>query len=344
MKIALDAMGGDFAPQEVVLGAIDYVRNHKAHVVLVGREDVIRRELEKHSFSSPRLEIHHATEVIGMEESPSRASKEKKDSSIVVATRLVAEGKANAVVSAGNSGAVMTSALRFLGRIEGIYRPAICTIIPTIKGQCLVTDVGANADCKPEYLMQFAVMTKIISQNIFGIKNPKVGLLSIGEEKEKGNHLTKHAHKLMEASKTFNFIGNVEGRDIAAGVADVVVCDGFVGNVVLKTTEGTADAIRRMIKAEVKKRPLAVLGYMLMRPALKAFARKVDYAEYGGAPLLGVNGICIISHGKSSAKAVKNALLAAEKYISHRVNQIIHDEIQKVPHLIHEDPTTTVLQ
>ena len=332
MKIAIDAMGGDFAPQKIVEGAVLSAQESKIPLILVGREEELKAELKKYpAAQNLPIEIHHASEVIGMEESPSKASKTKQDSSIVVASKLLAEGKADALVSAGNSGAVMTSALRYLGRLEGIYRPAIATLMPTQKGHCIVADVGANVDCKPEYLLQFAIMAKIVAQNILNAQNPKVGLLSIGEEKEKGNILTKQAFPLLESCKALNFIGNVEGRDIPKGKADVVVCDGFCGNVVLKTMEGTADVMGKMIKSEINASFLAKIGYLFIRPALNKFKKKMDYAEYGGAPLLGVNGTCIISHGKSSAKAIKNAIKMAEKIVSNRVNEAIKNEIRNMP-------------
>ena len=330
MRLALDAMGGDFAPQKIVEGAVLFVRETSIPVILVGKEDKIREELAKHNTSGLPITVHPASEVIEMHESPSKASKSKHDSSIVVATKLVAEGKADAVISAGNSGAAMTSALRYLGRLHGVSRPAIATLIPTLSGHCIVTDAGANAECKPEYLLQFAIMGKLTAQAILDIKEPTVGLLSIGEEKEKGNDLTKHAFPLLEASKDIRFVGNVEGRDIPKGKADVVVCDGFVGNVVLKTMEGTAEVIGNMIRAEIMKSFLAKIGYLLLRPAFKKFKKKVDWAEYGGAPLLGVNGVCIISHGKSTAKAIKNALKAAELFVEKKVNEEITAEIARI--------------
>lgn len=333
MKIAIDAMGGDYAPQKIVEGAVLFARENATPLVLVGQENLIRAELSKYPVHNLPITIHHAAQVIGMEESPSKASRQKQDASIVVATKLVADGHADALVSAGNSGAVMTSALRYLGRLPGIYRPAIATLIPTQKGHCIVADAGANADCKPEYLLQFAIMAKVVAEKIHNIKEPEVGLLSIGEEKEKGNHLTKRAYPLLENCKDLRFIGNVEGRDIIKGKADVIVCDGFVGNVVLKTVEGTAESIGRMIKAEIAASFLAKIGYFFIQPAFKKFRKKVDYAEYGGAPLLGVNGICIISHGKSTAKAIKNALKVAEQFVSKKVNEEIKNEIKKIPNV-----------
>ena len=342
MKIAIDAMGGDFAPQKIVEGAVLSAREHKIPLVLVGKKEQIQAELAKHGGSGLPIAIQPASDVIGMDESPSKASRSKLDASIVVATKLIAEGKADALVSAGNSGAVMTSALRYLGRLPGVFRPAIATVIPTQRGHCIVADVGANTDCKPEYLLQFAVMAKIAAQNILNIETPAVGILSIGEEKEKGNHLTKHAFPLLDACREIRFIGNVEGRDIPKGKADVVVCDGFVGNVLLKTMEGTVDVVGKMIKSEIGASLRAKLGYFLIRKAFAQFRKKVDYAEYGGAPLLGVNGVCIIAHGKSTAKAVKNAVKMAERIVAGRVNEEIRSEINKIPYRLSAFPKIPV--
>ena len=334
MRIAVDAMGGDFAPQKIVEGAVLAAREWNVPIVLVGLHSAIEFELSKYDISGLSVTIQNATQVIGMEHSPSKATKTMHDASIVVATRLLHEKKVDAVVSAGNSGAVMTAALRFLGRIHGVYRPAITTVLPTIDGHCMIADAGANADCKPEYLLQFAIMAKIAAQTILDIENPTVGLLSIGEEKEKGSHLTKKAYELLRDCKDIRFIGNVEGRDIPKGKSDVVVCDGFVGNMVLKTMEGTADALSRMLKMEIQASWLAKAGYLLTRPAIRRFRKRVDYAEYGGAPLLGVNGACIISHGKSTAKAVKNAVRMAKIVAEKKVIERIRTEIETfaVPH------------
>jgi glycerol-3-phosphate acyltransferase PlsX len=285
--------------------------------------------------------FHPASQVIGMEHSPSKATKTMPDASIVIATRLLQDKKVDAVVSAGNSGAVMTAALRFLGRIHGVYRPAITTVLPTLNGRCMITDAGANADCKPEYLLQFAIMAKIAAQTILNIQKPTVGLLSIGEEKEKGNHLTKQAYELLQNCKDIHFIGNVEGRDIPKGKSDVVVCDGFVGNVVLKTMEGTADTLTRMLKKEISSSWLAKAGYLLTRPALNRFRKRIDYAEYGGAPLLGVNGACIISHGKSTAKAIKNAVRMAQIVVENKVTDRIYSEIETLA--VPQSPIEAVL-
>ncbi len=345
MKIAVDAMGGDFAPQKIVEGAVLAAREYQTPIILVGKKNVIVAELAKHDTKNLPIFIEHASDIIEMHESPSKASRYKQDSSIVVATRLVAQGKADAVVSAGNSGAVMTSALRYLGRIPGVYRPMIATIIPTQKGSCLVADAGANTDCKPEYLLQFAIMSKIAAETILNISQPRVGLLSIGEEKEKGSALTKRAFPLLESCPYIKFIGNVEGRDIPKGTADVIICDGFVGNVVLKTIEGTAESIQRMIKTIICSSLVAKIGFLCMRHLFKNLKKKLDYAEYGGAPLLGVKGTSIIAHGKSSAKAMKNAIRVAQQCVHQRINDEIRIEIENPkthyappPDLIHGRP------
>jgi len=341
MRIAVDAMGGDFAPQKIVEGVVLAAREWNVPVVLVGREDAVKTELSKYDISGLSITLHPASQVIGMEHSPSKATKTMPDASIVIATRLLQDKKVDAVVSAGNSGAVMTAALRFLGRIHGVYRPAITTVLPTLNGRCMITDAGANADCKPEYLLQFAIMAKIAAQTILNIQKPTVGLLSIGEEKEKGNHLTKQAYELLQNCKDIHFIGNVEGRDIPKGKSDVVVCDGFVGNVVLKTMEGTADTLTRMLKKEISSSWLAKAGYLLTRPALNRFRKRIDYAEYGGAPLLGVNGACIISHGKSTAKAIKNAVRMAQIVVENKVTDRIYSEIETLA--VPQSPIEAVL-
>lgn len=335
MKIAIDAMGGDFAPQKIVEGAVLAARETNSSIVLVGKESDIHAELSKHQTEGLPITLYPASEVIGMSESPSKASRQKQDASIVVATKLLAQGQVDAVVSAGNSGAVMTSALRYLGRLPGVYRPAIATLLPTQRGHCIICDVGANSDCKPIYLLQFGIMASLFAENILKIKKPRLGMLSIGEEKEKGNHLTKHTFPLLESCKELNFIGNVEGRDVAKGKADVIVCDGFVGNVVLKTIEGTADAIAKMIKAGIAESFLAKIGYLFIRPAFTKFRKKMDYAEYGGAPLLGVKGVCIICHGKSSPKAIKNAVKVAQQFVENKINERISSEIKKSSHELH---------
>lgn len=310
MKIALDAMGGDFAPREIVLGAVAACRELDAEVILVGDETAINKELSGIATNDLKLEVHHASEVIAMDEHPATAVRRKKDSSLVVANRLVKEGKAAGVISAGNTGAAMTASLFGLGRISGVERPAIAVPMPTQKGVSVVLDAGANSDCEPENLLQFALMGSVYAEKVLNLKAPRIGLLSIGEEETKGNKLTLQAHELLKKSG-LNFIGNIEGRDIHRGVCEVIVCDGFVGNVVLKMSEGLASVLFNQIKAAVRGNFLATLGGLFLKNAFKQIKAKFDDTEYGGTPLLGLNGISMIGHGNSNAKAVKNAIRAA---------------------------------
>lgn len=328
MRIALDAMGGDYAPQVTVDGAIQAAKLLKHEIILVGMENVIKAELAKYKYDPKRISICNATETIGMDELPAQAVRQKKDSSMNVAARLVAEGKADAFVSAGNSGAAMASALLNMRRLPGVSRPAILTMFPTLKGVCALLDVGANVDCKPKHILQFAIMGKIYMEEVFNIKNPKVGLLSIGEEDSKGNELTLAAFDLLKNSG-LNFVGNIEGRDITRGRTDIAVCDGFIGNIVLKFGEGVAEMMIKLVKEEFKAHPLAWASLPFLWAALKDLTKKVDYSEQGGAPLLGVDGICLISHGRSNAKAIKNAILAAQRFAEKNVNTGIAAEIAK---------------
>ena len=312
MRLALDAMGGDYAPTLIVQGAIQAVEEHDFEVVLVGDEKSIQKVLAKENFYSPKLTIKHASQIVGMSEAPSLVLRQKKDASVRVAVELVRTAEAQAVVSAGNSGVTMALSQLLLGRINGVDRVAIAVQMPTLKGRSILIDAGANVDCKPLHLFQFAIMGEAYATAILGLSEPKIGLLSIGEEDAKGNTLTKESFKLLEQLGK-NFIGNIEGKDLFKGKADVIVCDGFVGNIALKIAEGVVEATTLMIKSEVRKRPLSILGYLCMRPTLQLFKKKMDYAEYGGAPLLGLNNISIISHGRSSPRAIKNALkIAAE--------------------------------
>lgn len=326
MKIVVDAMGGDYAPLEVVIGAVEASREFGIEIILVGDERKIRHELSSLDTDKAAISIIHAAEVIEMGEHPAGAVRKKKDSSIVVGTRLVKEGAGDAIVSAGNTGAAMGAALLGLGRIKGIHRPAIASVIPTVKGGTLLLDVGANAECDPDNLRQFAVMGSIYSRKILGAANPKVGLLNIGEEETKGNPLYLEAFKLIKESG-LNFIGNIEGRDITLGVSDVVVCDGFVGNVVLKFGEGLARDLMAMIRDELKKNIFVKIGAALVFSQAKGLKRKLDYAEYGGAPLLGVNGVCIICHGSSQARAIKNAIRVAKECVDRNVVRSIRESI-----------------
>lgn len=329
LKIAVDAMGGDYAPQAVVSGAVQAARELGVGIILVGIEQVIHAELKKHHMiKSLPIEVKNATEVVDMLDSPATVFRRKKDSSIRVAVELVKSGEAVAVISAGHTGAAMATSLFVLGPIEGVERPAIAVTMPTLKGKTVLLDAGANVDSKPQHLLQFAIMGEVFAKYVLKNPNPVVGLLSIGEEETKGNELTKETFKLL-AETSLNFIGNVEGKDMMVGKADVVVCDGFTGNVVLKISEAVADTIGRILKENIGDNLIRKLGYWLMRPAFWALKRRVDYAEYGGAPLLGINGISIISHGRSSDRAIKNAIRVAADFARTEVNRHIHEDIER---------------
>lgn len=331
MKIAVDAMGGDFAPDQIVYGALRAAKSIDCEIVLVGDEDRLRAILAKEKgWQKLPISIHHAGEVIGMDEHPADAVRQKKDSSVAVATRLVRDGVCDAVISAGNTGAAVTAAQIILKRIKGIKRPAIATPIPTPKGVTLLLDSGANVDSKPLHLLQSALMGSIYSELVFEQKKPRVGLLNIGEEESKGNELVKETYPLLREMTTVNFVGNAEGRDVPKGSFDVVVCDGFVGNVVLKFGEGLAKTIGRLVKDEVKASGfLTKLGALLVKPALMRLAKRLDVTEYGGAPLLGVDGCCIISHGSSNAKAICSAIRVANDFAGSKVLERIRDAITK---------------
>jgi glycerol-3-phosphate acyltransferase PlsX len=327
MRIALDAMGGDYAPATTVEGAVEaLVENNDLSVILVGDEAEISLELKKKNCKGRQISIKHASQTVEMDESPLTALRRKKDSSLRVAVDLVKADEADAMVSAGNSGVVMATALHVIGKIQGIERPAIAAVMPTLKGRFVLIDAGANVDCKPLHLYQFAIMGEAYARYIFNIENPKIGLLGIGEEDAKGNELTKESIKLLRNSHV-NFIGNVEGKDIFAGEADVVVCDGFVGNIALKISEGLAETIAKMLKREISERAGGRIGYLFFKSALKNFRKKTDYSEYGGAPLLGLSKPCIISHGRSTSKAIKNAIKLAATCHSKRVLEVISKEI-----------------
>jgi glycerol-3-phosphate acyltransferase PlsX len=328
MRIALDAMGGDFAPAVTVEGAVETVNESEdIDIALVGDEPSIKRELSGKKYPPTRLQIRHASQVVGMDEPAVAALRKKKDSSIKRAIELVKNREADAAVSAGHSGVAMAIALLMLGVSEGVRRPAIATMMPTIKGPFVLIDAGANVDCDAENLLQFALMGDAYCKTMLNNPDPKIALLSIGEEDTKGNLLTKEAFKLLR-NAAIRFIGNIEGKDIFMGRADVVVCDGFIGNIVLKTSEGLAEVILKMLKREIADVATGRIGYLLMKPALRNFRKKTDYAEYGGAPLLGINGTCIISHGRSSAKAIRNAIKAAAEFSRKKVHEIITEEIR----------------
>ena len=320
VKIAIDAMGGDNSPAAEVAGAVLACQQWDCRVVLVGDTAKIQTELDKHQTHGLSLEIHHASEIVGMHDSPSDALRKKKDSSIRVAFDLVKEGVASAVVSAGNSGAIMACGMYVYGRVKGIERPAIGTLLPNLNDQTMVLDMGANVDCKASHLHQFAIMGSLYVENFLDKTHPRVGLLSNGEEEKKGNDLTRETHQLLKESQ-LNYLGYVEGGDVYNGSVDVVVCDGFVGNVLLKVSEGLAVAIGTMLKQEIEGRFWAKLGYFFSRPAFAAFKKRTSPAEYGGAPLLGIAGVGIVCHGSSDSKAISIAIRQAGEYAKIRFEE-----------------------
>src|SRR5882757_1752489 len=322
--IALDAMGSDRAPKPEIEGAIQAARHHGVHTLLVGSEPELRSELERHPFAAGLpIEIVHASEVITMDDKAVQAVRSKRDSSIHVGVRLVREGRAVGFVTAGNTGAAMATAKMVFGSIPGVDRPALAAVFPTALGTvaCLL-DVGANVDCTPENLVQFAVMGEIYFRSMFGTRRPRVGLLSIGEEETKGNELTREAFQLLK-HLPLNFVGNVEGRDLYNGKVDVIVADGFVGNVALKISEGVANLVRTALKESLKATITRQVGALLSRSAFTDFKKRLDHTEYGGAPLLGVKGVCIITHGSSNANAMKNAVRVAAEFSRRGINDQI---------------------
>jgi len=326
LKIAIDAMGGDLGAAPIIEGTIKALSEYDFHALLVGKSDIIKPLIPANMQS--RVTYVEADDVFDMHESATDVLR-RKNSTIYKAVDLVRDGLADAVVSAGHSGATMSLATLRIGRLKGVARPAIATLMPTIHAgiYSLVLDVGANVDCKAENLFQFAVMGEAYAKNVMGVKKPKVGLLSNGEESSKGNEVTKEAYTLM--AKMDSFVGNVEGNNIFDMSVNVVVCDGFVGNILLKTSEGIAESITNIIKINIKRSPVAIAGAALMRKVFKILKQQVDYAEYGGAPLLGVKGCTIISHGKSNSKAIKNAIAQALNFAASNVNNTIEEEIKK---------------
>lgn len=331
MRIAVDAMGGDHAPREIVAGAVEAARGLKdlTQLILVGQEDVLRQELKPYGSIPDKLVIRHASEVVGMEETPALAIRKKKDNSISRMMDLINAGEADAAVSAGNTGAMVVAATLKLRTLEGIQRPAIATVMPTTGRPLVLIDAGANTDCTPDLLVEFAIMGSVYSREILGQPNPVVGLMSIGGEDSKGNETTKEAFRLLSAAP-INFRGNVEGHDLFVGETDVVVCDGFVGNVVLKTSESVAHAIGSWLKKEFKANPIRLLGALLLRGALKSIKRRMDPEMFGGAPLLGVKGVCIITHGSSTRTAIYHAVRVACESVGHHVNDHIIEEARKL--------------
>lgn len=327
-RIAVDAMGSEMAPFPEIEGAIEAARARYAEVILVGPQDVLNRELGTRNARGLKIEVVHASEAVTMEDKAAKAFRQKRDSSIRVAARLVRDGKVDGLISAGNTGAVMTTAKIVLGPLEGVDRPALAQVFPSSKkGKVTVLlDVGANVDCKPLHLEQFAVMGEIYYRKIFGVERPRVGLLSNGSEPHKGNELTREVLARL-SQRPLNFVGNVEGRDLFNGRVDVIVADGFIGNVALKISEGLVDVVTTLLKEALTSTLSSKMGYMLSRSAFRDFKKRLDYSEYGGAPLLGVKGVCIICHGGSNANAVKNAIRVATEFSEGRVNEKIEREL-----------------
>ena len=344
-RIALDAMGGDHAPDEILRGAVLAAEAYPVDILLVGKQEVIRERLNALAPASvSRFEIVDAREVVEMDDKALAPIRKKRNSSISVCAKLVAENRADAMVSAGHTGASMTSAYMVLGTIEGVDRPALAAILPNAKGHTVLLDVGANVDSKPAHLRQFAVMGHFYAQMLFGLAAPRVGLLSIGEEEGKGNELTKETFRVMKETG-LNFIGNAEGRDVFNGNADVVVCDGFIGNVVLKASESLGEFVSRTLREEGTRGPMRKVGALLLRCAFDDLKKRMDYSEYGGAPLLGVNGGCIVCHGRSNPNAIKNAIRVAREFTLNRVDVKIREKIQDLhsrEHAAHLDEAERV--
>jgi glycerol-3-phosphate acyltransferase PlsX len=326
MKIAVDAMGGDYGPRITVEGALSAARDFGLEVILVGARDLICQEVSRMG-PQQGVTIVDAPETIGMGEKL-RSFRRKYRSSIGIGAQLVKDGRADALVSTGNTAAVVTISQKTLGNLRGVDRPALALLVPTQQGVTLLIDVGANANCRPHHLEQFAVMGKIFMSNVLGLAEPRIGLMSIGEEKGKGNELTKAAFERLEAAP-LNFIGNIEGKDIYTGKADIIVSDGFTGNVALKVSEGLVENMLVMARGEITRNLLARLGFFLMRRHLRRLFRKLDYAQYGGAHLLGVNGVCVIGHGRSNPTAVRNAVRLAREYVRTGVTEKIQKEIAR---------------
>jgi len=324
MRIILDAMGGDYAPEVVIEGAVQAVNEFDLDLVLVGNEEKINSLLQKFSYPKERISLYPTLEVIQMDEPPALSVRKKRNSSIVVGLELLNQGYADAFFSAGNTGAVVCAATLTLGLLKGIERPGIAIFIPTLKGISLVIDVGANIDPKPLHLLQYAIMADAYFEYVLNKKNPQIGLLNIGEEETKGTEFMRQTHQLISESKLKNnFLGNIDGKDLFSGKCDIIICDGFVGNVALKVSESVVEFAYNLIKNSLKKNPLGVLGFALMNLGMGGIRKKIDYTEYGGAPLLGVNGIVIIGHGRSNAKAIKNALRVAQEEVKIKVNEKI---------------------
>jgi len=326
MRIAVDIMGGDYGPSTSVQGAVSASREYGLKVLLVGAENIIKEELDKNEYEDADVEIVNASESIGMGEGL-LSFRRKRKSSILVGLKLVKEKEADAFVSIGNTGAVVYLSRKELGALNGVERPALALLVPTLTGKTLLTDVGANANCSANHLVQFALMGEVFMKAVMGIENPRIALMSIGEEGNKGNELTRQVNKKLKSS-SMNFIGNVEGKDIYSGKADVIVSDGFTGNIALKTSEGVVSNFARMARTEIMKNIFVKIGFFLMKSHLKRFYKKMDYAEYGGAYLLGINGVCIVGHGRSNPVDIKNAVRLARDYVKGKVLEKIHERVQ----------------
>ncbi|MDX1501712.1 MAG: phosphate acyltransferase PlsX [Thermoanaerobaculia bacterium] len=330
MKVAVDAMGGDHAPRAVVTGALQAVQRYRCSVVLVGDEEIVARELERQKRVPEEVEVIHADEVVGMDEPAITPIRRKRRSSIRVCCELVREGRAKAIVTAGNTGAAMISAKMVIGTIDGVDRPALAEVLPNQKGgQTVLLDLGANVDARPSHLLQFAIMGHFWAQEMVGTASPRVGLMSIGAEEGKGTDLTREVFRVMKTTG-LNFVGNVEGRDVYNGEVDVVVCDGFVGNVILKTSESLANLFGSMLREELGRSWRSRLGYLLARPAFESFRRRTDYREWGASPLLGLRGGCFIAHGSSNPKAIRNAVRRAAVFCEHDLHNKIREKVAQL--------------
>lgn len=328
-KVVLDAMGGDNAPVEMVKGAVDATGKEKnVKVFLVGKEELVKSELDKYTYDRERIEIVNATEVIETAEPPVNAIRKKKDSSIVVGMKMVKAGDADAFVSAGSSGAILVGGQTLVGRIKGVERPPLAPLIPTEKGVALLIDCGANVDARPSHLVQFARMGSIYMEHVVGVKNPKVAIVNIGAEEEKGNALVKETFPLLKELRDINFTGSIEAREIPRGQADVIVCEAFTGNVILKLTEGLASTLISKIKGGMMSSFRSKIGALLVKPALKKTLKEFDASEYGGAPLLGLNGLVVKTHGSATAKEMSNSILQCITFKEQKINEKIKECIQ----------------
>ncbi|MBZ0167775.1 MAG: phosphate acyltransferase PlsX [Candidatus Omnitrophica bacterium] len=328
MKIVLDAMGGDHAPHAVIAGVIDAIKEEGVYIALVGQEDLINKELSQYDYPKDHIEVIHAPEVVGMDEPATTPIRKKKNSSIAIGINLLKQDGYDAFVSAGNTGAVVAAGTINLGMLQGVARPAIGTVIPTLKEFSFVIDVGANTEPKPVHLLQSALMAKIYAREVLGVPSPTIGLLNIGEEAGKGGGLAKESYKLMQ-DHLQNFTGNIEANEVFSGKSTCIVCDGFVGNVLLKVSEGLLESVGTLVKREIKKSPLAMLGAGLMKLGLGNLRKLADYSEFGAAPLLGVNGLVMICHGRSTPKAIKNAIKATAREVEHDILSAMVKELNR---------------